>query len=149
MYIKTRKIPTFNEIEMGKETLSVEQQTIIAELSIMNCSFLDQLRMPMVADGMGGKKLVMFFQGCFAAMALTIINAELISVEFYKDHKTILDAAFGIKRDVELSCLEVYQFAYDIQYMLGLYLAAMGLDDEIIPRYNEYYHDNAYFKPVK
>ncbi len=149
MDIKTRDIPTFENMEAGVDVLSAEQQTIIAELSIMNWSFLSQLRMPMVIDGTGKKHLLMFFQNCDAALLVTLIRAELISKEFYSEHEGMLDADYGIKRGVVMSCIEVYQLAYDIQYMLGLYLAAMGLDDEKVPRYNKYYHNAEYFDPAR
>lgn len=127
--------------------LTAAEQTIIIEVSFINSFILEQVRMPMVRDMLGGVLLVSCFQKCLAACLITLVGAGLITEEFYINHEQILDEDFGIKNDVSLSTMEVSDLAYDLDCMLSQYLVVLGHELALKPDKDWAYGNEEYFTP--
>lgn len=127
--------------------LDLKEQTIIIELSIVNSFLLDQLTMPMVRDMYGGIDIISFFQHCVSASILVFLKNGLLTDEFYKEHRAILEEEHGIRPDVTLDTMGVYQLAYDVHYLICQYMVVMGHEEKVMPKQDALYGNTRYFAP--
>jgi hypothetical protein len=141
--MKIRKdVPTVCDEDYS---LDVKEQTVIIELSIVSSFLIDQLTMPMVTDMYGGPEVIGFFQRSVAAEILAFIREGLLIDTFYEKNKNILDEEHGIRQNVTLDTIGVYQLAYDLHFMMSQYMVVMGHEDELIPEQSDIYHNERFF----
>jgi putative Mn2+ efflux pump MntP len=134
--------------EFGQQyDLSFQEQTAIIEMSFLNYFILDQVRMPMVKDMLGGYIIVECFQKCLAACILVFIKAGLITDDFYNAHKDILDVNHGIKENTKLSAMGVSDLSYDVSRMINRYMVIMGHEAVLIEEKDDLYGNEKFFTP--
>lgn len=126
--------------------LTIEEQTIIIEMSIVTSFLLEQIRMPMVTD-FAGDSLVECLQSCLSASILAFIKAGLITEEFFLAYQKKLDEKTGIRKTVKLGAMGVSDMTYDVMRMINRYMVVLGHEDRLIPEKDEIYGNARFFMP--
>ena len=144
--MKTRKdLPTTYD---EGYILTAKAQTVMIEISFINDCVLEQIRMPMVTDMLGGDGIIRCFQTCLGACILAYIEEGLLTEEFCLEHKDILDEKTGIKESVCLSIMEISDLSYDFKYMVSQYMTVLGHMLCMIPKKDDICGNKRYFEPA-
>ena len=141
-----------NDVPIRYDTgyaLTIEEQTVIIEMSFVNWFILEQVRMPMVKDMRGGSAVVECFQRCLGACILAIAKSGLLTQDFYDAHKDILDSETGIQKNVRLDTMGVSDLSYDVSRMINRYMVVMGHEREIISEQDDLYGNKHFFTPYR
>lgn len=127
--------------------MDFETQTVLIEVSITNDFFLTQLTMPMVAEMDGGREVLLLFRSFIASEILALMRKGLLTEEFYQANQSILDEGEGIRADVELDTMQIFNLAYDLRYLISCYMVVMGWEEERTSKQRFPYNDKKFFTP--
>lgn len=125
------------------EYSTTAQQTAIIEFHIINDFICDQLRMPMVSDGLGGEAVRSYFQKMVVEMANTLIQEEYMPEDFSVKWQKFLYS--GSDPEIPLSLHKIYQLAYDTAYVLSSALDEAGYP-LAIGKEDSYYNNEEYWE---
>lgn len=139
--IKTIALPEFGSREKHFEetgeypggSVDLQQEAILIEYEHFVPLFAEQLTMPAVTDGDCGEIILLAFQRCLGGFLEVLIREELITPQFCEKYSKFLDPEFGIRRDVRMNIMELYNAFYDLETMMFHFSYACGECDE-----NEY-----------